>query len=313
MVKTSQKKETMSVREMREILGIKKTDSYWLIKRNYFKTVIVDGKIRVDIRSFEDWYANQVHHRKVNGEEPGQKLMESSYSVRDISVILGITESSVLDLIHKESFPVIEIQHHWRIDKDLFHQWYQNQDHYRTPEDRERDHSLEAASMTLPEMGIMLCVDRNGAYRIVKENPQLEVIIVAGKKRVMIQSFEDWYASQEKYHKFVDLGSEERERFLQQHVDDAVGRKIRQKYIRNPDKARLKEKQWFSPEEVADIMAISRNAVLRLIQKGSLSAKRFGKQYRVSKDDILWLMTREESKRTGGFDNGINLQEKRCL
>jgi excisionase family DNA binding protein len=155
--------------------------------------------------------------------------------------------------------------------------------------------------MTLPEMGIMLCVDRNGAYQIVKENPQLEVIIIAGKKRVTIRSFEDWYASQEKYHKFVDLGADERERFLQQHVDDAVGKKIRKKYIRQPDKTRLDEKSWFSPEEVADIMAINRKAVQRLIQKGTLTAQRFGKQFRISKDEILWLMTREESKRTGGI------------
>ena len=297
---TSQKKETMSVREMREILGIKKTDSYWLIKRNYFKTVIVGRKIRVDIASFEKWYANQVHHHKVNGEEPGQELMESSYSIRDIAAMLGIAEASVYDMIDREKLPVIDIQHHWRINKELFHQWYRNQDHYRTTEDRERDHSLESASMTLPEMGIMLCVDRNGAYRIVKENPQLEVIIIAGKKRVTIQSFEDWYASQEKYRKFVDLEPDERDRFLQNHVDDIVGRRIRQKYIRKPDKVRLDEKSWFSPEEVADIMAISRNAVQRLIQKGSLNAKRFGKQFRVSKEEILWLMMREESKRTGG-------------
>ena len=300
-MKTSQKKETMTVREMREILGIKKTDSYWLIKRQYFKTVIVDGKIRVDIKSFEDWYANQVHHHKVNGEEPGRKLMESSYSVREISTMLGIAEASVQEMIHRENWPVIDIQHHWRVDKEWFHQWYLNQDHYRTAEDRERDHSLEAASMTLPEMGIMLCIDRNGAYQIVKENPQLEVIIIAGKKRVTIRSFEDWYASQEKYHKFVDLGADERERFLQQHVDDAVGKKIRKKYIRQPDKTRLDEKSWFSPEEVADIMAINRKAVQRLIQKGTLTAQRFGKQFRISKDEILWLMTREESKRTGGI------------
>ena len=262
-MKTSQKKETMTVREMREILGIKKTDSYWLIKRQYFKTVIVDGKIRVDIKSFEDWYANQVHHHKVNGEEPGRKLMESSYSVREISTMLGIAEASVQEMIHRENWPVIDIQHHWRVDKEWFHQWYRNQDHYRTAEDRERDHSLETASMTLPEMGIMLCIDRNGAYQIVKENPQLEVIIIAGKKRVTIRSFEDWYASQEKYHKFVDLGADEREHFLQQHVDDAVGKKIRKKYIRQPDKTRLDEKSWFSPEEVADIMAINRRAVQR--------------------------------------------------
>lgn len=300
-MKTSQKKETMSVREMREILGIKKTDSYWLIKRHYFKTVIVDGKIRVDIKSFEDWYANQVHHRKVNGEEPGQKLMENSYSVRDISAMLGISEDSVLEMISRNKLPVIDIQHHWRVNKELFHQWYRKQDHYRTAEDRERDHPLEAASMTLPEMGIMLCVDRNGAYQIVKDNPQLEVIIIAGKKRVTIRSFEDWYASQEKYHKFVDLGPEERERFLQQHVDDVVGRKIRNKYIRQPNKTQLNEKNWYSPEEVADIMAISRNAVQRLIQNGSLTAQRFGKQFRVSKDEIRWLMMREESKRTGGI------------
>ena len=125
-MKTSQKKETMSVREMREILGIKKTDSYWLIKRQYFKTVIVDGKIRVDIKSFEDWYANQVHHRKVNGEEPGQKLTESSYSVRDISAMLGISEDSVLEMISRDKLPVIDIQHHWRVNKELFHQWYLN-------------------------------------------------------------------------------------------------------------------------------------------------------------------------------------------
>ena len=298
---TSQKKETMSVREMREILGIKKTDSYWLIKRNYFKTVIVGKKIRVDIASFEKWYANQVHHHKVNGEEPGQELMESSYSIRDIAAMLGIAEASVYDMIDREKLPVIDIQHHWRINKELFHQWYQNQDHYRTTEDRERDHFLESASMTLPEMGIMLCVDRNGAYRIVKENPQLEVIIIAGKKRVTIQSFEDWYASQEKYRKFVDLEPDERERILQQHSDDVVGKKLRKKYMKQTDKARLKTKNVFTINETAEIMAISASAVKRLIQTGRLSAKPFGKQLKIPKEDILWLMTREESKRAGGI------------
>ena len=297
----SQKKETMSVREMREILGIKKTDSYWLIKRNYFKTVIVGKKIRVDIASFEKWYANQVHHHKVNGEEPGQELMESSYSIRDIAAMLGIAEASVYDMIDREKLPVIDIQHHWRINKELFHQWYRNQDHYRTTEDRERDHSLESASMTLPEMGIMLCVDRNGAYRIVKENPQLEVIIIAGKKRVTIQSFEDWYASQEKYRKFVDLEPDERERILQQHSDDVVGKKLRKKYMKQTDKARLKTKNVFTINETAEIMAISASAVKRLIQTGRLSAKPFGKQLKIPKEDILWLMTREESKRAGGI------------
>ena len=58
------------------------------------------------------YYANQVHHHKVNGEEPGQKLRESSYSVRDISALLGISEDSVLEMIEREKMPVIDIQHY---------------------------------------------------------------------------------------------------------------------------------------------------------------------------------------------------------
>ena len=52
-------KRTMSVPEMRKLLGIKKTESYWLVHKNYFKTELINGTMRVDIASFEKWYANQ--------------------------------------------------------------------------------------------------------------------------------------------------------------------------------------------------------------------------------------------------------------
>ena len=46
-------KKSMSVTEMRKILGIGKTDSYWLVKKGYFETVIIAGKMRVLVDSFE--------------------------------------------------------------------------------------------------------------------------------------------------------------------------------------------------------------------------------------------------------------------
>lgn len=46
---------TMSVREMRELLGIKKTDSYWLLKKNCFEVVKIAGKMRIVKKSFENW------------------------------------------------------------------------------------------------------------------------------------------------------------------------------------------------------------------------------------------------------------------
>ena len=36
------KKKTMSVPEMRKLLGVKKTESYWLVHRNFFKTEIIN-------------------------------------------------------------------------------------------------------------------------------------------------------------------------------------------------------------------------------------------------------------------------------
>lgn len=90
---------TMSVREMRELLGIKKTDSYWLLKKNCFEVVKIAGKMRVVKKSFENWYAGQTHYRKVSGEEPGKQLETEFYSAQKIGEMLGIKTCSVYDLI----------------------------------------------------------------------------------------------------------------------------------------------------------------------------------------------------------------------
>lgn len=58
-------RRTMSVPEMRKLLGLKKTESYWLVHRNFFKTEMISGQMRVDLESFERWYANQVKHNVV--------------------------------------------------------------------------------------------------------------------------------------------------------------------------------------------------------------------------------------------------------
>ena len=58
-------KTSMSVVEMGNLLGLCKTAAYWLVKKNYFTTIIVGKKMRVMIDSFETWYAGQTHYNKV--------------------------------------------------------------------------------------------------------------------------------------------------------------------------------------------------------------------------------------------------------
>ena len=91
-------KKTMSVPEMRRLLGLKKTDSYWLVHRNFFQTYIVNGQMRVDIASFEKWYANQVKHKKSEWCGTGSGADESSYSFRDAANLLGIHSSNLYEI-----------------------------------------------------------------------------------------------------------------------------------------------------------------------------------------------------------------------
>ena len=62
---TTHGKTSMSVMEMGRMLGLKKTNSYWLVKKNYFETVILKGHMRVMVSSFEEWYQGQTHYKKV--------------------------------------------------------------------------------------------------------------------------------------------------------------------------------------------------------------------------------------------------------
>ena len=47
-------KTSMFVPEMDKMLGLGKVESYWLVKKNYFKTIQVAGRMRVmlDIMSY---------------------------------------------------------------------------------------------------------------------------------------------------------------------------------------------------------------------------------------------------------------------
>lgn len=102
-MKPSLPKKWMTVTEMGDLLGLKKTDRYWLVHKNVFESKKIAGKMRVNIGSFEKWYANQVKYRKITGEEPGQELNEWSFSARDIAHLLGITEAVAYDLIKREN------------------------------------------------------------------------------------------------------------------------------------------------------------------------------------------------------------------
>ena len=65
--------------------------------------------MRVELESFEKWYANQVKYHKVTGEEPGLELKKSSYSPRDIAEILQISENLVYEKMKKDGMEFLKM------------------------------------------------------------------------------------------------------------------------------------------------------------------------------------------------------------
>ena len=171
-----EKKTTMSVAEMGKMLGLGKTEPYWLVHKNCFETIMVNGKMRVVIESFEKWYANQTKRKKVNGPPPGEELRANSYSVQEIADMLSLDNTSVYYLIRRDQIPTFKAETWTRIRKSDFEKWYASQNKHRTQEDREND-----------------------------------FVIIADKKRITRESFERWYAGQSKYRKLSDRTPEELE------------------------------------------------------------------------------------------------------
>lgn len=122
-VLTYQDKKTMSVPDVMRILGLGKTATYRLINQCRFKTYLVLGKMRVDVDSFEDWYAGQFHYEKVNGERPGKKYGKT-LSPLTVAKVLGIPRSTANDLMNDGIVEFIWVDGKRRIKRESFDKWY---------------------------------------------------------------------------------------------------------------------------------------------------------------------------------------------
>ena len=197
--KRNGKKKYMTVHEMGDLLGVKKTERYWIVKKGYFKTDETPYGMRVDIESFEKWYANQDKYHKVTGEEPGTELKKRSLSARDIAKLLDIGEWQVYEEMNRARVPFVIVNFTKRFPVPAFENWYRRQTKYKKVEDQ--DMKLEEATMRMPEMARLLGVPRSTVYSILdRYEGIIETVVIGDRRRVVKKSFYDWYKTQDKYH-----------------------------------------------------------------------------------------------------------------
>ena len=127
---TYQNQKTMSVLDLKRILGLGKTAAYRLVNQCHFKTYLVFGKMRIDVESFEKWYAGQFHYKKVNGERPGTDHIETIAPIT-MAKVLGIPKSTAYDFMNNGEVEYIVVNGKRRVIRESFEEWYASQSHYK--------------------------------------------------------------------------------------------------------------------------------------------------------------------------------------
>lgn len=300
--KKSRERTMMSVKEMGDLLGLKKTARYWLLDKNYFESKVILGKTWVVIDSFEEWYANQIKYKKINGEEPGKKLKEWSYSIDELSELLEIEKSCVYDLLNRENIETVTVDYWKRVPKKVFYKWYENQTHYRTKADRLKDQEIEEATISMPEMARLLGISRESVYAILNNRKYLhffEFVTVADKKRITKESFYDFLEGQSKYQldPINDLPeiAEEPNLAIANHRRRVLARTVVKKGIGN--------QEYLTRKEAAILAKVAPNTISRWCTKNYFTTLYAGGYVRISRLEFEnYLVKRNEKEE----QNGIN-------
>ena len=261
-------RKTMSVPEMRKMLGLKKTESYWLVHRNFFKTEIINGNMRVDLESFEKWYANQVKHKKVNGEEPGSELKKRSYSFREAANLLGIYEADLYAIWKENHLETFTVDYVKRISKDVFEKWYCNQNRYHKLDRIPTQEELETNYILVREAAELLNISHEELVKLIrygKYKDILDVIVFNNKRLILKKSFQTFLSAQNEY-----------------------------RVVRNDEKSdhhiNIETKEYISCEEAATLAGVTKSTITKWMQAEKFACVRAGKVLRIRRDDFLqWL------------------------
>lgn len=269
LIKEPALQKTMSVPEMRKLLGLKKTEGYWLVHREFFKTEIIGGMMRVDIESFEKWYANQVKHKKVDGEEPGRELIKGSYSFQDAANLLGVNSACLYEIWKREERKTIKVDFVKRIPKEEFKKWFSEQTVYKKSDRIPTISDMEKGYISFKETARLLNIQEDTMLKLIrtgKYKSLFEVRVFDNKKWISRKSFRLFLNAQNEY-RITDNNENT-----------------------SSDNLIIETKEYVSRNEAAELAGVTASTITKWIQTEVFPCIGAGKVLRIKRTDFLdWL------------------------
>ena len=269
LIKEPALQKTMSVPEMRKLLGLKKTEGYCLVHREFFKTEIIGRMMHVDIESFEKWYANQVKHKKVDGEEPGRELIKGSYSFQDAANLLGVNNACLYEIWKKEERKTIKVDFVKRIPKEEFENWLSEQTVYKKSDRIPTIRDMEKGYIRFKETARLLNIQEDTMLKLIRTSKYkafFEVRVFDNKKWISRKSFRLFLNAQNEY-RITDN-------------DENT----------SSDNLIIETKEYISRNEAAELAGVKASTITKWIQAEAFPCVGAGKVLRIKRADFLdWL------------------------
>lgn len=167
------KLESYSPRDIGELLGVSEFVAYSLISRYHIPTITVDYWKRVRKEDFDNWYANQTKYRNAEDRQRDADLEENSMTMPEMARLLDVTRSCVYGILKSETgrqyLKVIALADRKRIMKDSFEAWYQAQNEFVKPEDREKNPNVKKRKTYAEGLKGQSCSEGTKAKPVHKE------------------------------------------------------------------------------------------------------------------------------------------------
>ena len=132
--------------------------------------------------------------------------------------------------------------------------------------------------MTMPEMARLLDVPRKTVYEIMRSErgrKTLQVIELAGKKRILNRSFDIWYAGQTEYLKPEDRAGHPEAANI--HYADCLKSSPKRAKKASP-KAVSSNPEYLTVDEAALLAGVEHGRILKWIRKNRFPVVRSGKK-----------------------------------
>ena len=210
----------MTVPEMGKLLGLKKTDRYWLVHKNVFESKEIAGKMRINIASFEKWYDSQSRYRTKEDREKDAIVEEATITMPEMARLLGLTRSQVYQILrnpkYSHFFETIVIAEKKRITKENFQKFLEGQDQFHLDpandyEELAQEQNIALANfrrkklsqtgvrgsngnlgyLTFDEASYLAKVSRSLINKWADKG-KFKVIKVGGRVRISREDFEAW-------------------------------------------------------------------------------------------------------------------------